>query len=127
MIKLRDLKLAALILLISTLCGAGANLVRTKPLSWVREPDAPPIVTSTSAPAGMSADFVLNHLANRTAFFIDARAHHEYVEGHLSGAINLPSTWSPSSEKSSSTAAAANVRPATTSPPHCAGISASPM
>jgi|CXWL01.1.fsa_nt_gi rhodanese-related sulfurtransferase len=91
MIKLGDLNLAALVLLISTICGAGANLIRPKPLSWIREPDAPPMVTTASAPAGMSADFVLDHLTNRTAFFIDARAHHEYVEGHLSGAISLPS------------------------------------
>lgn len=40
----------------------------------------------------ITADAVIEHLTNGTAFFIDAREHHEYEEGHLQGAINLPSS-----------------------------------
>ncbi len=37
-------------------------------------------------------DEVLHHLALGTAYFIDAREAHEYAEGHLRGALNLPSS-----------------------------------
>jgi rhodanese-related sulfurtransferase len=110
---LRDLRIALLVLLCSSVVAVAANLVRAKPLTWIRDPlptsqpaitttmlaiaGAPPATSpATSAPAAprpgiATIDDVLTHLANRTAHFIDARANHEYLEGHLRGAINLPS------------------------------------
>lgn len=109
---IRDISIAGIILLLSTGAAATSNAVRKLTLPWVREPlPAAPAAEPTPATAveGASAssalaasdaakpgtikiDAVLEHLTAGTAKFVDAREEREFVEGHLLGAINLPSS-----------------------------------
>ncbi len=108
---MRDFAIAGFILLLSVGAAATSNAVRKVTLPWVREPlPATPVesapatmvegesVTSTPAaseavkPGTIKIDAVLEHLSAGTARFVDAREEREFVEGHLLGAINLPSS-----------------------------------
>ncbi len=89
--------------------GLAANSTWYK-MDWLREPVAPAMPVgqgrasqsgidgsgdSTSTPAKpgtIGMEDVLGHLADGTARFIDARKPDTYAEGHLQGAINLPSS-----------------------------------
>jgi len=96
---IRDLRTSLVILLVSSGVAVAANLLRPKPLSWIREelPKAASttvsISTTTVARSGIvTINDVLQHLAAGTATFVDARETHEYVEGHLKGALNMSSS-----------------------------------
>ncbi|HKQ48873.1 MAG TPA: rhodanese-like domain-containing protein [Phycisphaerae bacterium] len=98
--------MSLLILLLSSAVGVAANLVRPKPLTWIRrelpKPVAPaPTTTAPETPAAsapsarpdvVSIDEVLQHLSAGSATMVDARETNEYVEGHLKGAFNMPSS-----------------------------------
>lgn len=108
----RDFAIAGFLLLLSAGAAASSNAVRKVKLPWVREPlPATPIADSTPAtlvegesvtstpgaseevkPGTIKIDAVLEHLSAGTAKFVDAREEREFVEGHLLGAINLPSS-----------------------------------
>lgn len=103
----RHLLTAILILIAGSAAAVLANLTWHK-LDWLRRPLAPPMTqpsptqpiaggdVPTSQPAippGMIAiDEVLADLAAGTAHFIDAREEHDYQEGHIRGAVHLPSS-----------------------------------
>jgi rhodanese-related sulfurtransferase len=92
------------VLLISSTVAAGANLTRHE-MEWIRSP-LPPVAPSTGTDLPSTAthknaeangsfvdgDAVIEHLANGTACFIDARERDDYDEGHLRGAVSLPSS-----------------------------------
>ncbi len=79
----RDLRLACVILIVSGGVGLASNYLRDQPLSLIwEEPDD----------SQVTIDQVAAHLAAGTAFFLDARERREYAEGHLRGAINVPSS-----------------------------------
>ncbi len=102
---IRDLGMSLIILVVSSGIGIAANSLRKNPIPWIRK-ELPPqeavidLATSslkgTSAPAEKPGivviDTVLQYLASGEAFFIDAREEHDYKEGHLRGAVNLPSS-----------------------------------
>jgi 3-mercaptopyruvate sulfurtransferase SseA len=109
--------IALLVLLASSVVGATVNRFRSRPLPWIREDLAAPVAApapaapvaekgpTTSQPRGASPtaavvaakpgtvaiDAVLKHLADGTAYFIDARSDEDYEKGHLKGALHLPS------------------------------------
>lgn len=97
----------------SSAVAALVNVARPTPLAWLREPlpaktEAPPSaapvesrpavattnVSETAKPAegGVSKEQVIAHLQNNSAHFVDAREDHEWVEGHLRGAIHIPAS-----------------------------------
>jgi len=53
--------------------------------------DAAPAANHDADPNVVRIDEVLAYLTDGGAYFIDARAEHEFEEGHLRGAYNLPS------------------------------------
>ncbi len=73
------------------LAGFMSNTLWYK-MEWIRRP--PPTTTSKAVedPDIVPVDTVLEHLANQTARFIDARALGDYEEGHLYGSLHVPST-----------------------------------
>src|ERR1043166_5800510 len=113
---MRHLPTMLCVLLLSSAVAAVVNKTRATPMPWLREPRAvvpksdpvpvnpspqkpgpssqpvsptpPPAPTSTT----MTADIVLTHLKNRTAHLVDAREDHEWVDGHLRGAIHIPAS-----------------------------------
>jgi len=103
----RHLVAAALILIASSAAAAVTNLAWHK-MDWLRRPLAaspaqprptPPNAgdvalpeTPAMAPGIIGIDEVLADLESNGARFIDAREDHEYREGHIRGAINLPSS-----------------------------------
>jgi rhodanese-related sulfurtransferase len=117
---IRDLGRALVILCVSSVAAVGANLLREKPLDWIRKPlpapkpaaeavlpapapavdaavPAAPAAGSTAAPpvaaaGGLDIDALLAHLGGGTAYFVDARERDEYVAGHLRGAFHLPAS-----------------------------------
>ena len=103
---LRDLRIGLLILLLSGAVGVAANTMRPKPLTWIRSelPKPSPIATTpttaetptasapTARPDVVNIDEVLQHVSAGSATFVDAREANEYVEGHLKGALNMPSS-----------------------------------
>lgn len=109
---LRDLGMCVIIVAISGGVGVIVNQSREKPIDWVRrdaaatsssesKPNASDSTTqdggnSTTEPAGsdgtVTIDQVIDALKGQTAYFVDARELHDYQEGHLRGAINLPSS-----------------------------------
>ena len=84
----------------SSVVAVGANCFE-KSQPWIRK-EPPPLAEETqpssaqhpARPRGgvVTIDTVLQHLRAGTATFIDARESHEYEEGHLRGAMNLPSS-----------------------------------
>lgn len=109
---IRDFAIAGIILLLSAGAAATSNAVRQVRLPWVREPlpatpssvlttatavegesvTSAPTATDAAKPGMIKIDAVLEHLKAGTAKFVDAREEREFVEGHLLGAINLPSS-----------------------------------
>ncbi|OWY73413.1 hypothetical protein B7486_03470 [cyanobacterium TDX16] len=115
---LRDLGMCVIIAAVSCGVGVVVNQSRERPIDWVRRdvaatPSTNPAhgadaqSTATSGPAGAASgespahaaadgtvviDDVIEALTSNTAFFIDARELHDYQEGHLRGAIHLPSS-----------------------------------
>lgn len=114
---LRDLGMCVIIATVSCGVGVVVNQSRERPIDWVRRdvaatPATSPAKsadaqsTSTSGPAGAESgespahaadgtvviDDVIEALTSNTAFFIDARELHDFQEGHLRGAIHLPSS-----------------------------------
>ena len=116
---LRDLGMCVIIATVSCGVGVVVNQSRERPIDWVRRDvtataatnpaksaDTQP--TATSGPAGgtggelasqsapaegtVAIDEVLEAMKSNTAFFIDARELHDFQEGHLRGAIHLPSS-----------------------------------
>ena len=57
-------------------------------------PDSPPPVADTAPadPNAVTLTDVLKHFKEGTAVFVDARKPEEFAEGHIKGAINVPST-----------------------------------
>ncbi len=86
--------------------GLAANATWYK-MDWLRKPTsssthvgtigmtrtggAPDEASTPAKPGTIDMEAVLRHLAEGTARFIDARKPETYAEGHLQGAINLPS------------------------------------
>jgi len=108
----RHLLTAVLILFVSTAAAVVANLTWHK-MDWLRRPIALPTPTTVAqkdpppssaggdpipdpppetAPGIVAIDEVLADLADGSAHFIDAREDHDYQEGHIRGAISLPSS-----------------------------------
>lgn len=103
---IRDFGTSLIIFIVSGGVALAANSLRKNPISWIRA-ELPPVAAATSLPlsttsqattsTGDSAgvvtmETVLRHLSAGSATFIDAREVHEYQEGHLRGAMNLPSS-----------------------------------
>lgn len=100
--------LTAILILIAGSAAAGVVNLTWHKMDWLRRPLAPPVTQQnprqptadgdvpTSQPAtppGMiTIDEVLADLAAGSAHFIDAREEHDYQEGHIRGAILLPSS-----------------------------------
>ncbi|MCG8405888.1 MAG: rhodanese-like domain-containing protein [Phycisphaerales bacterium] len=96
---------ALAIVVASGVAGVAANNVWYK-MDWLREkkgvttPPPKPSTTETNGPCDPSKskpgfvliDCVLEHLANGTATFIDARESHDYDESRLLRAYHLPSS-----------------------------------
>lgn len=97
---IKDLRIAVLILLVSTAVGLAANLARPLPLPWFgREivPTNPPAAGEQDKGAVPNPDTVMlpevvTHFDQGTAFFIDARKPEQYALGHIRGAVNLPNS-----------------------------------
>lgn len=102
---LRDLGTSIVILVLSSGVAIAANSLRKNPIPWIRKELLPPSAIiapapatdkATSAPADrpgiVAIDAVLGHLSTGDAFFIDAREAHDYEQGHLKGALHLPSS-----------------------------------
>lgn len=116
---LRDLGMCVIIAAVSCGVGVVVNQSRERPIDWVRRDAAATAATNpakgadaqtapTSGPAGAESgesaghsaaaegtvviDDVLEALTSNSAFFIDARELHDFQEGHLRGAIHLPSS-----------------------------------
>lgn len=100
----RHLLTAILVLVAGSAAAVLANLTWHK-MDWLRRPIAPPpsmtqpntggdLPTSqpTTPPGMIAIDEVLADLAAGSAHFIDAREEHDYQEGHIRGAILLPSS-----------------------------------
>lgn len=51
-----------------------------------------PVTGDAPGASDVTMDDVLAAMAGNTAYFVDAREKAEYVEGHLRGAVNLPSS-----------------------------------
>jgi rhodanese-related sulfurtransferase len=107
---LRDLKLAVVILLASSVVAVATNAARTRGhVPWVAseppkttppgpekvgsEGDAkPPQPEEPFDPARhVNIDQVFEHVAAGTARFVDARKPEEFALGHIRGAMNVPS------------------------------------
>ena len=99
----RHLLTAILILFAGSAAAVLTNLSWHK-MDWLRRPIAPPRPTQpnangdvspgqpATAPGMIVIDEVLADLAAGSAHFIDAREAHDYQEGHIRGAIHLPSS-----------------------------------
>ncbi len=106
----RHLLSAILILVAGSAAAVLSNLTWHK-MDWLRRPLAPPRSSTIQqdptqpnvagdvapgrpeTPPGMIAiDEVLADLAAGSAYFIDAREEHDYQEGHIRGAVHLPSS-----------------------------------
>jgi len=90
----RDLSTILAVLLLSCGMAVAANLGWHN-LDWIRRvTHAEPVSTAQDkkSPIGLTAAQVLEHLANGTACFVDAREAHEYTDGHLRGAAHLPAS-----------------------------------
>jgi rhodanese-related sulfurtransferase len=102
----RDLLNLAAVMVLSSVAAVAANVFGHN-MEWIRRPLQPPpsiIPVAThpasagepapaSQPSGLiGVDDVLRHLADGSAFFVDAREAAEYSAGHLKGAFNVPST-----------------------------------
>ncbi len=106
----RDAITILVILLISAVAATAAN-TSWHGLDWIRRP--PAVVHRDPLPNGIpqegipqevddetmmheergpTAELVLEYLHNETACFVDAREHHEFIDGHLRGAFHLPSS-----------------------------------
>ncbi|HUN80849.1 MAG TPA: rhodanese-like domain-containing protein [Phycisphaerae bacterium] len=115
--NLTSLKMLIGILAVSSVVAAVVNVARPTPLPWIREPlpVKPPVAASSEhvasqpakspadvnpatpepakpAESGVTKEMVLSYLQNGTAHFVDAREDHEWVEGHLRGAIHIPAS-----------------------------------
>jgi len=105
---LRQVSTALLILAASSAAAAVANATWHK-MDWLRRPvapmptattpktgsretDDPPPASAAAKPGTVAIDEVLADLASGKAFFIDAREENDYREGHIRGAILLPSS-----------------------------------
>lgn len=72
--------------------GSDGGTIVPPPASGQHTEGQEQAVGTAEQPAnGLTADQVLQHLRLGTARFIDSRKASEYAEGHLGGAINLPS------------------------------------
>jgi 3-mercaptopyruvate sulfurtransferase SseA len=93
----RDLLLVLAVMALSAGIAVAANLCWHK-MDWLSQreimKDPPPTSqrAGLASSTGLTADDVLAHVHEGTARFVDAREPKEYAEGHLSGAINLPSS-----------------------------------
>lgn len=94
----KDLQLAVVILLVGSAGALATNAVRKMPLPWFGK-EIPPSAPSGAVgekpapdPDTVALQEVLTHFDQGTAFFVDARKPETYAEGHIRGAINLPST-----------------------------------
>ena len=100
----RHLLTAILILIVGSTVAALTNITWHK-MDWLRRPIAPPqsptqpnvnsdvLPGQPATPPGMiTIDQVLADLAAGSAHFIDAREEHDYQEGHIRGAVLLPSS-----------------------------------
>ncbi len=106
----RHLLSAILILVAGSAAAILTNLTWHK-MDWLRRPIAPPPSLTIqqdpthpnadgdassgqpATPPGMIViDEVLADLAAGSAYFIDAREEHDYQEGHIRGAVHLPSS-----------------------------------
>lgn len=105
----RHLLVAILILIVSSAAATVTNFAWHK-MDWLRRPLPPTPVPARQnstppdtgdaaspekpalAPGVVGIDEVLADLASGGARFIDAREDHDYQEGHIRGAVNLPSS-----------------------------------
>jgi rhodanese-related sulfurtransferase len=86
----RDLFTILGILLLSGTVALAANLGWHK-LEWIRQ--APPKPSPSEQEfAELTAEQVHQHINDRTAFLVDAREEQQYLDGHLRGALHLPSS-----------------------------------
>ena len=104
----KDIRLAFVILLISSGAAVATNAMRTgtKKVPWfgkelVARPDItgaggittqPVIQKDATGTEYVPIDQVLKHLELQDALFVDARKPEEYAQGHIRGAVNLPSS-----------------------------------
>lgn len=117
---LRDLGMCVIIVGLSGAMAVATNVMRERPLDWMRretrganpvpvnpsgvphdreavdsadagETDTAPVATHAADDGVVMAD-VLAALTNGSAYFVDAREKNEYEEGHLRGAVNMPSS-----------------------------------
>src|SRR5438093_807656 len=61
-------------------------------LSANTSPSATTAPEASPAAGEVTAEIVLSHLRNGSAHLVDAREDHEWVEGHLRGAIHIPAS-----------------------------------
>lgn len=114
----RDFSICVILVAISAGLAGATNVLRPdkeRRLDWIRrgvpvENETTPSASSgdgvqangatSTAPAnadhggagGVTVDEVLAALSGGTAYFVDAREKAEYEEGHLRGAVNMPSS-----------------------------------
>lgn len=91
----RPLLKAWVLVIASSAAGLFVNAVRAKPLPWVIDTRAsvnPGENKELAARVEMTLDEVLEHLRNGTGTLVDARKPEQFAEGHVAGAINIPST-----------------------------------
>ncbi len=80
-----------LLLVLSALAGAGANLLRPDPLPFLGDPAAQAAKEISAKGLGpMTPVKAAAFLDANGVFFLDARTPEEYAAGHVKGAKNLP-------------------------------------
>lgn len=72
--------------------GKGPNAVGQTDPNAGETPVPAPAAGEAPGASDVTMEEVLAALAGNTAYFVDAREKAEYVEGHLRGAVNLPSS-----------------------------------
>lgn len=78
----------------STALGILANVSRPDRLPWVINPSEsinPSINKALGEIVSISSEDLIRYHEAGKATFVDARREEEYAEGHLSGAVNIPS------------------------------------
>lgn len=72
--------------------GEGSNAVGRTDLDVGKTPEPAPVTAEAPGARDVTMEEVVAALAGNTAYFVDAREKAEYIEGHLRGAVNLPSS-----------------------------------